>query len=139
MVAKYTLDAHLSQLNNFIKELDELKKKIDKKIFFSDKMIQAFVERRLQLTIEAMLTIGEMIIAQKGSRKPVDNNDIFDILAEMGVYPKTFAQKLWGAGGFRNILVHNYIDLDLEKVYYHLINSLPIFKKYAQYAARWNI
>lgn len=138
MTAKYTLDTHLSQLNNFIKELDELKKRIDKKKFFSDKMIQAFAERKLQLTIEAMLTIGEMIIAQKGSRKPIDNNDVFGILAEMGVYPKTFAQKLWGVGGFRNILVHNYIDLDLEKVYNHLVDGLSIFKKYAQYIAKWN-
>lgn len=137
MVAKYSLSTHLDFLRKYIKSLEKYKKMINKKKFLSDEMIQDVIERNLQLVIECMLTIGEIIIARYNFRKPETNDDIFDVLAEGKVYPKKFAEDLWGLGGFRNILVHNYINLDLEKVYSHLEKGIPIFKKYAQYIARY--
>lgn len=138
MTAKYTISSHLIKLNEFIKDLEKYEKITSKKTFLSDKVIQKFIERTLQQTIEAMLTIGEMITAEQGLKKPEKHDDIFDILAQEGkIYPQKFASELWGLGGFRNLLVHDYIKLDLNKVYNNLIKGIPLFKQYAKYIAKY--
>ena len=100
-------------------------------------MAQDAICRALQSILEASLTIGDMIIAENDLRKPEKNDDIFDILAEGKVYPRSFAEELWGAGGFRNVLVHNYVDLNFNLVYDNLEKGIPAFKKYARYIAKY--
>ncbi|MCK5320732.1 DUF86 domain-containing protein [Candidatus Parcubacteria bacterium] len=137
MVARFTIDTHLKHLKKIIRQAEKYKKMVDKKRFLTDQMAQDAVCRTLQLMIEAGLTIGEMIIAENDLRKPEKNDDIFDILAEGKIYPRSFAEELWGAGGFRNILTHNYVDLNLDLVYDNLEKGIPVFKKYAQYIAKF--
>ena len=134
---RFTIDTHLKHLKKIIKQAEKYKKMIDKKRFLTDQMAQDAVCRVLQLMIEAGLTIGEMIIAENDLRKPEKNDDVFDILAEGKVYPKNFAEKLWGAGGFRNVLTHNYVNLNLNLVYDNLEKGIPTFKKYTQYIAKF--
>lgn len=110
---------------------------VDRKRFLNDQMAQDAILKTLEQVIEAMLTIGEMIIAEKGFRKAEYKEEIFEILAEGHVYLPAFARKLWGLAGFRNILVHDYVNIDLELVYRHLSQGLPIFKKYSRYIARY--
>jgi uncharacterized protein YutE (UPF0331/DUF86 family) len=102
-----------------------------------DEIAKDAVCRALTETLEIALTAGNMIIAQNDFRKPEKNDDIFDILAEEKVYPRSLANKLWGAGGFRNILVHDYVDLDLNLVYDYLEKGIPSFKEYARYIAKF--
>ncbi len=137
MVARFTINTHLKQLKELIKQAEKYKKMVDKKRFLTDQMAQDAVCRVLQLTIEAGLTIGEMIIAENNLRRPEKNDDIFDILAEGKIYSRSFAEELWGVGGFRNILVHSYVNLNLDMVYDNLEKGIPTFKKYAQYIAKF--
>lgn len=135
--AKYNVRVHQKHLLESIKKLERYKKMFNRKTFLSDEIANDAVCRALGETLEIMLTIGNMIIADNNFRKPEKNDDIFDILAEEKVYQRSLAEKLWGAGGFRNILAHDYVDLDFNIVYDHLENGIPIFKKYAQYTAKF--
>lgn len=135
--AKFTIDVHLRHLKNLLKQAEKYKNMVDRKRFLTDQMAQDAICRALQSMLEAGLTIGDMIIAENDLRKPEKNDDIFDILAEGKVYPRSFAEELWGAGGFRNILVHNYVDLNLNLVYDNLEKGIPTFKKYARYIAKF--
>ncbi|MCK4554080.1 DUF86 domain-containing protein [Candidatus Parcubacteria bacterium] len=135
--AKFTIDVHLRHLKNLLKQAEKYKNMVDRKRFLTNQMAQDAICRALQSMLEAGLTIGDMIIAENDLRKPEKNDDIFDILAEGKVYPRSFAEELWGAGGFRNILVHNYVDLNLNLVYDNLEKGIPTFKKYARYIAKF--
>ena len=137
MTAKYSLKSHHRELKKLIKDLEKFQRMVDKSRFLSDELAQYGITRVMQLTLEAMLTIGEMIIAEENLRVPEKNDDIFFILPEGKVYSKDFAKKLEGLGGFRNILVHDYINLDLNLTYKHLVNGIPVFKKYAKYIAKY--
>jgi len=95
------------------------------------------VERGLQLTIENMLTIGEIIIALEGFRKPEEKREIFQILAEEKIISRGLEKDLRGIAGFRNILVHNYVDLDLNLVYKNLVEGIPVFEKFAKQIAKF--
>ena len=135
--AQYTISAHLDQLKELIKKLERYKKMIDKKRFLSDQMAQDALLRALEQVTEAVLTVATMLIAEFGFRKAQTKEDVFIILAEETVYPKKFAEDIKGLGGFRNILVHDYLDLDLDLVYKNLSEGLPVFKKFARYTAKY--
>ena len=65
---------------------------------------------------------------------PVDNyGDIFDELAKLNIIPDDYATRIKGMAGFRNILVHEYADVDLDIIVDVLNNSLDDFREFANY------
>jgi uncharacterized protein YutE (UPF0331/DUF86 family) len=43
--------------------------------------------------------------------------DIFQILAEENIISQELLKELEGMAAFRNVLVHDYLKLDLDKIY----------------------
>jgi uncharacterized protein YutE (UPF0331/DUF86 family) len=100
--------------------------------FKKDPFIHGTAERYLHLTIECLLDIGNHIIADRGYRKPETYGEIFQILAEEGVIPEKLLQELEGMAAFRNVLVHDYLRLDLDKVYGVVKERLKHFEELAR-------
>ncbi|MBK1725469.1 type VII toxin-antitoxin system HepT family RNase toxin [Halorhodospira neutriphila] len=74
-------------------------------------------ERFLQLSLEAFLDLGNHVIADLGLG-PVDKSrDIPAILQQQGYLDAELAETWLRMIGFRNILVHAYLDLDRHQVY----------------------
>ena len=92
--------------------------------FLQDNVLQNAIEHEFQVTIQAALDIGSLILADRSASIPEEYRDIFPKLAEMGVISQELAIKLVGMAKFCNVLVHMYIDVDLEKVYQYLQNNL---------------
>lgn len=63
---------------------------------------------------------------------PDEEVNIFIILAQNNIISKELAEKIKGMVRFRNILVHDYIDIDHEVVYNTLPNKLTDSEKFAQ-------
>jgi uncharacterized protein YutE (UPF0331/DUF86 family)/predicted nucleotidyltransferase len=79
---------------------------------------------QLQTCIEAMTDIANHFVAALGLRKPRDRGDLFLILGEEDILDKTLAQRLAAAVGLRNVLVHGYLELVLETVYWTIQEDL---------------
>lgn len=94
-------------------------------------------ERNLQIGIQCLLDIGNHIIAEMGFQLPESNEDIFRILGKDGVIPRDFVSRTEGMAGFRNILVHDYLEIDPSKVYHNLIKALKDFEEFARYIVRY--
>lgn len=112
-------------------------RKIPWRIFKEDLTIQGAAQHYFLLAIQCCLDIGEIIIADRMFRHPTDNRDVFRILGEEGVLPKRFAEQFMDAAGFRNLLVHAYTKIDLNKVYDHLQKDVKQFSAYARYIAQY--
>lgn len=97
--------------------------------------LQSILERNFQLSIEACIDIGEMIISYFGYETPSENKDIFLILGKKGILPKAFSQKLAPAAGFRNILVHRYEEVDIKEIHAHL-QEIEDFNKFSKYITK---
>ena len=106
----------LSKIREYIQILKEIRKNVDR-TSFKDYRHHGLAERYLQLAIEAALDIGNHLISRLGLRKPERYHDIFIILGENGIIPTSFSKNIVKMAGFRNILVHAYLDLDLDIVY----------------------
>jgi uncharacterized protein YutE (UPF0331/DUF86 family) len=95
-------------------------------------LIHKTAERLLQTAIEACLDIGKHIIAQERFRFPSDNAEVFTILAEEQVIPRTLLPRWQDMARFRNLLVHEYTKIDNAIVYGILKARLGDFDEFAR-------
>jgi len=94
-------------------------------------------EHNFQIAIQAALDIASIILADQSVKIPRDYKDLFPSLAEIGILPADFAQKLVGMAKFRNVLVHLYLEVDLRRVYRYLQENLDDFETFARYVSEW--
>ena len=62
--------------------------------------------------IEACVDIAQHVCASEGWGPPKDNGDAMRLLGEHGVISAGLAARMRQAVGFRNVLVHEYVDVD---------------------------
>lgn len=99
--------------------------------------LRSAIERNFQLAIESVLDIGEIIISSENYEKPEDYRSVILILGNEKIIPEDFSKKFADSAGFRNILVHHYNKIDVEKVYDYLNNRLNDFNKFIKYIAKF--
>ncbi|HZX44935.1 MAG TPA: DUF86 domain-containing protein [Candidatus Nanoarchaeia archaeon] len=106
--------------------LDELKGFMpdDFKDYKSDTVIKAACERYVEKIIEAAVDLSFLIIKQKNFRIPQDDIDAFNILLSERVIDKDLAARLRDAKGMRNIIAHQYGEIDDKIVFYSLKEKL---------------
>lgn len=95
----------------------------------SDADLRWIVERGLQLCIQNALDIATHLSAAAGLDAP-DYATAIDRLAELSVLPAAFAERLRSIAGFRNVLVHGYLQVDLgilERVLHERLGDLEEF------------
>ena len=78
----------------------------------TDSDLRWIVERGLQLTVQNVLDIATHFAASSGLDAP-DYATAIDRLAELSVVSSELAARLRPMAGFRNVLVHGYLDVDL--------------------------
>ncbi|MCD5408680.1 DUF86 domain-containing protein [Candidatus Bipolaricaulota bacterium] len=89
-------------------------------------------ERFLQLAIEALLDIGSHVIAELELGSVEAYSDIPRLLAKAGYIDQELAERWIRMIGMRNILVHEYLDIDRKLVYKALkdnIDDIEALKK----------
>jgi len=62
--------------------------------------------------IEACVDVAQHICASEGWGPPQDNGDALSLLGSHGVLSLGLATRLRMAVGFRNVLVHEYVEVD---------------------------
>ncbi len=94
------------------------------------------IEHGLQLCIQLVLDIGNHIIAAEGLTIN-EYADIIPALAKLDVIPENFILSIKGMPGLRNILVHEYSELD-ENILIDVINNrLEDFVLFSRYVIQY--
>jgi uncharacterized protein YutE (UPF0331/DUF86 family) len=104
-----------------------------------DHTLRGAVERYIEVALECMIDIGEMIISKEKLKRPDTYRDVFLLLGEHGILPDDFAKDLAPAAGFRNVLVHMYAKIDIDRLYYYLENNIEDIERFGEYIARYLI
>ncbi len=89
------------------------------------------VERLLQTAIQNVIDIGAHVLADLGDNAWDEYRDIPERLAAHGVLPAELVPSLRAMIGLRNILVHQYLDVDVEKISAVLRKNLDDFDRFA--------
>lgn len=91
----------------------------------------------LQLCAEICIDIGEMIIVAENFSLPDDSAGVFLILEKEKIIPKNFGKQFSRVARFRNLIVHEYIKIDMKKVYDYLKKDLGQFEIFARSLVRY--
>jgi uncharacterized protein YutE (UPF0331/DUF86 family) len=116
MVRAEVIRKRLKKLDEYLEILNDLKK-YSLEEFLSTPEYYGSIERFLQLAIETTVDIGNHIIADLGLGEVNWYSDIAAILEEKNFISIDLREKWIRMVGFRNILVHDYLEVDRKIVY----------------------
>ena len=128
MVRHEVIRKRLNKIDEYLKVLKRLQA-YSLEEFLGDPERYGSAERFLHLVIEAFLDIGNHIIADDELGIVNWYSDIPKIYLEQSFISIQLAEKWTRMIGFRNTLVHEYIDIDRNIVYDVLQNDLGDFEE----------
>lgn len=136
MVDRFVVAARLAKIREYVALLRKIRGLADERHFVNDPLVYGNAERYLQLSIQAVLDISHHIVADRNLPLPADSRSLFELLARHKVISKPLSVKLTAMAGFRNILVHEYLEIDRHRVYRALTKDLPDFETFIRAVTR---
>ena len=89
------------------------------------------------MAIQNILDMGSQIFSSLGKNNCETFTDIFIRLGEENIIPNDFSLKIKGMAGLRNILVHDYLQIDNEKLFNVIQNQLQDFEEFIKYILKY--
>lgn len=116
MVDRDLILAKAGSINRHCKRIAD-KSAVDVKAFEDDLDRQESVLFNLQMAIQNCIDIAAHIVSEEGYGIPGSANEMFYLLEENNILERALTEKMVSAVGLRNLIVHQYGKVDLEKVY----------------------
>lgn len=127
-----SVNEKLKKLRTITAKLGQLKNEPYEK-FLADYKISDTALHNLVLGVEVVVDIGNHLLAEVYQMSADSYADVITKLAEAGVVPRAFADENADMARFRNLIIHEYGQIDLEKVYNYLQKAPDIFREFARY------
>lgn len=103
----------------------------------ADWLVRAAAERVLTQLVELAAQINTHVVATSGKVPPAEYRESFVAAAALGVLSADLAAKIAPSAGLRNILVHQYLDVDLEIIAGSVGQALADYSAYVREVAAW--
>jgi len=135
LVNKLIIQKRLRKLSEYVKLLKLLQKEKKEK-FINDPFVYGNVERYLQLAIQSVIDISNHILSEHNINGISDYRDVIEKMGQEKFLPLEFAKHIAPMAGLRNILVHEYIEVEREKLYEILENYINDFNEFGKYITK---
>ena len=119
----------LKRLETNIVELTKFRKEITLHDVMHDKTKEWALRYGLLEAIQIVIDIACYVVSKYNLGNPETYAECIELLQKNGYINNTLAMKLKGMVGLRNILVHEYIEVQPQKLY-DLLEKLDDFKKF---------
>lgn len=86
--------------------------------------------------IEACIDVAQHICAAEGWGPPRDNADAFSLLGDHKVVDRELAVRMRRAAGFRNVLVHEYVQVD-DRIVLAMLDNPTDLDQFSHQVAEW--
>jgi uncharacterized protein YutE (UPF0331/DUF86 family) len=96
----------------------------DRASLVSDRVRMGDLKYTFQTALEACIDAAHHVVADQGLGVPTSNADAFRLLAAAGLLDDDLSRTMAAAARFRNVLVHDYAEVDDGRVVGHL-DQLP--------------
>jgi len=126
VVDKNLILRKISELEIHLKEISEFSA-ISVEAYKKDWKTQRIVERTLQIMIELCIDVAEHIISDARMRLPTTYSDTFMVLYENHIIDQPLLVTMEKMAKFRNVVVHQYENVDPEIIITILGKSLNDF------------
>jgi len=123
-----------SKISAMQKHLDRVRTKRDISLhaFIHDLDRQESVLFNLQMAIQNCIDMAAHIVSEKGLGVPGSTNELFYSLEEHGLIEHVLTEGMVQCVGFRNLIVHQYGQVDLETVFRVCHEDIQDLQKFAK-------
>jgi uncharacterized protein YutE (UPF0331/DUF86 family) len=122
----------LKILSGYFTEFEQATRDLSLEEYQNENLKRRAIEREIQLIVECATDINNMILKYLCKGPAKDYFNTFIDLAELNVLKADFALKIAPSTGLRNILVHEYQEIDDETVYRSIVNIKIYYAQYIQ-------
>jgi uncharacterized protein YutE (UPF0331/DUF86 family) len=134
MVDAASVRTRLNAIEEYIGRL-ETKRHLTLEQMAGDWVTFSAIQHLFQMASQAVIDIASHILAADFIRRVDDYYAAVLALGEEGVLPRDFAQRFADIARFRNVLVHQYMVIDPDRVYGFLQTGLDDFRAYIGYVS----
>lgn len=131
-----TIRRLLTRCEEYVRRLRAIEE-VTEAEFRTNPGLQWQVERGLQLATQVCTDISDEIIFQIELEEPETAADSFHALRAAGLLSHELATRLVECVKFRNVLVHDYADLDLGLAYRHWREDLACYEQFCKVVRAW--
>jgi len=126
------IEQHIQKMEEALAHLAKYQQ-ISYQEFEKDLSLVWIVEKGLEILIQNLLDIGAHLLASEIKNDWDDYVEVIIKLGKHGVVPMEFADQIKGMAGLRNILIHEYLRVDLKKLFTYLKEGLEDFVRFIKY------
>jgi uncharacterized protein YutE (UPF0331/DUF86 family) len=131
VVSNDVVRQRLQLLESYVRQLESYRRRSLEDVR-SDIGLAWAVEHGLQLSIQCVIDVCLYLVAGLALGVPATAQEAVELLRDAGFFPHDFASRLIQMSRFRNILVHVYQQVDIDRVYSHLQTGLDDFGQFAR-------
>ena len=128
-------DLILLKAGSVKKHLCRIQEKSDTnlEIFLNDLDRQESILFNAQMAIQNCIDIAAHIVSTEGFGVPGSTNEIFYLLEENSYLNRELTEKMVKTVGFRNLIVHEYAKIELEKVFKIVRDDVNDLEEYLKF------
>jgi len=134
MVDQEIFSRRLAGLRGYLEKIRAFQG-VSEEEFVGSPAIHDLAERYLHLAMECVLDLGNHFIADRSLATPDTNQGTFTLLERAGEISPDLASRLRSWAGFRNILVHQYLDIDHRIAWHAVREEIADLEAFARWAA----
>lgn len=128
------IERRLRALRRTLTDLGQLGD-VDAAALEADSIRRAAGERLVQVAVDLAVEINAHLVASITGEAPETARRSFELAGNAGIVPSDLAEQLAPVVGLRNILVHRYVDIDLEVVAASVPRLLDLLPRYVREVA----
>lgn len=136
VLKREVVERRLEELDRILEELSR-HRDASLEEYRSDLSLQWIVERGLLAAAGVVFDVSDHVLSGHFGEHAETYEGSLRLLHERGVIDSELYDLLDGLGGFRNVLVHRYLDIDPEEVYSHYETAFEAFPRFATRVLGW--
>ncbi len=136
MLDRQLIEAHMQNMEQALANLGRYRD-LSLEEFRKDLSFVWIAEKGLEILIQNLLDIGAHILASQIKNDWDDYGEIILKLGHHGIIPINFSERIQGMAGLRNILIHEYLRVDVPKLYDYMKNRLSDFTEFMSHVQKY--
>ena len=136
VLRREAVEKRLKELDEILKELDK-HREVDSETLRRDVGQRWIIERGLIAAATIVFDVADHILAGHFGVYAETYEESLGAIKDRAVISEELYRDIKGLGGFRNILVHRYLDINPDEVFESFQKGLVIFPAFAREILAW--
>jgi len=137
VVDERVVATQLKRIEQYHGELREKQRSLSRTDLAEETTEQRAVERMFENAIQACADLAKHVASADFDYDGDTSKEAIRVLGREGILDEETTDTLVAAVGFRNVLAHEYGDVDYDLVYENLQTGLDVYDAFSRQVAQW--